>query len=363
MQGDRLVAYVVPTEAPSTARPGEGALALSAEVRRFLKERLPEYMAPASVVVLAQLPLTSNGKVDRRALPAPAEVRPSGHDAVAGPESPTHRVLLRIWEELLGVGPIGITDNFFDLGGHSLLAVRLIDRIAQVCGKKLPLATLFAGATVDHLAQALARDEGDDAPRPLVEIQAGGDRRPFFFLHGDVYGGFYASTIARYLGPDQPFYALQPQGLDDGVAPDTIEAMAAAHIATLRAFRPDGPYRLGGFCHGGVLAFEMARQLQAHGQQVDLLVLIAAEATKTRYAFVHPVMERYGGLIGLRPSQRAAYALLLRYYSIFAHLVLATRRVDRRGCRHRRQRGLRAQSSSGGGDNGGVAAPGGPRRW
>jgi len=314
VQGERLIAYVVPTEAPSAALQDEGAPALSAELRRFLKERLPEYMTPAFFVVLARLPLTSNGKVDRRALPAPDGIRPSGHDSLAGAESPMHRVLIQIWEELLGVRPIGIADNFFDLGGYSLLAVRLLDRVEQVCGKKLPLATLFAGATVEHLAQALARNEGEDAPLPLVEIQAVGDRQPFFFLHGDVYGGFYSSAIARYLGPDQPFYVLQPHGLDGGMVPETIETMAAAHIKTLRAFRPDGPYLLGGFCNGGVLAFEMARQLQAQDQRVDLLVLIAAEATKTGYAFVHPLMERYGASIGLRPRQRAAYALLLRYY-------------------------------------------------
>jgi acyl carrier protein len=118
-----------------------------------------------------------------------------------------HYQLIQLWEELLDARPIGIRDNFFSLGGHSLLAARLLARIEQVFGKKIPPSALFAGPTIEHLASALREEEDADSRAPVVTIQAGGSRRPFFFLHGNREGGsFYCFRLARDLGPDQPFY-------------------------------------------------------------------------------------------------------------------------------------------------------------
>ena len=218
----RLVAYVV-LQKDQTATIDE--------LKSRVMKQLPAYMVPSAFVLLERLPLTANGKLDRRALP-PAE--PSGRrteDSYVAPALLLHHQLVQIWEELLGVRPIGITDDFFDVGGDSLLAVRLFDRIAQACGKKLPLSTLFAGATIEHLVTALLGETKTDSRAPLVVVQAGGSRRPFFFLHGQWRGGaLYSLELARYLGPDQPFYLLEPYKFDGLAVPPTLEAIAAAHI-------------------------------------------------------------------------------------------------------------------------------------
>jgi len=143
-----LVAYIV-TSTDITSN----------SLRTYLKEKLPDYMVPAAFVLLESLPLTPNGKVDRRALPAPEHSRPEREESIVAPTLPVHQQLIQIWEELLDVQPIGIRDNFFELGGHSLLAVRLIDRIEQVWGKKIPATTLLAGATIEQLADILVQPE------------------------------------------------------------------------------------------------------------------------------------------------------------------------------------------------------------
>ena len=245
------------------------------DLKDHVMKQLPAYMVPSAYMLMDALPLTPNGKIDRRALPTPEPSRSTAKDTYVAPTLPLHCQLVQIWEDLLGVRPIGIKDNFFDLGGHSLLAALLIDRIAQVCGKKLPLSTLFAGATIEHLATALMGEVKIDSRTPLVTVQAGGSRRPFFFLHGQWTGGaFYSMELARYLGPDQPFYLLEPYKFDGLQVPPTFETMAATHIEALRSVQPEGPYLLGGWCNGGLIAYEMARQLHAQGQSVDLLVLM-----------------------------------------------------------------------------------------
>src|SRR5438046_3278063 len=168
-------------------------------------------MVPSTFMLFDTLPLNANGKIDRRALPTPELSRSTAEDSYVAPVLLLHHQLVQIWEELLGVRPIGITDDFFEVGGDSLLAVRLFERMAQVCGKKLPLSSLFAGASIEHLAMALQGETKTDSRAPLVVVQAGGSRRPFFFLHGQWEdGALYSLELARALGPDQPFYLLEP---------------------------------------------------------------------------------------------------------------------------------------------------------
>jgi amino acid adenylation domain-containing protein len=258
----RLVAYVV---ADSSAD----------ELRCFLKDKLPEYMVPAVVVLLEALPVTPNGKVDRRALPAPDRSRPDLEKAFVAPRDDIELQLARIWEEVLGVRPVGVRDNFFELGGHSLLAVRLFSLIEKRLGKKLPLTTVFQGATVEHLAGILRQQATAGPTSSLVAIQPGGTKRPLFLVHPAGGHVFPYIHLARFLGPDQPFYGLQARGLEDGQDPHTrIEDMAAWYIQALQTVQPTGPYLLGGWSMGGVVAFEMAQQLHAQGQRVALLALL-----------------------------------------------------------------------------------------
>src|SRR5205085_5695962 len=226
----------------------------------------PDYMLPSAFVLLDSLPLTPNGKIDRHALPMPHPERTLAVDTYVAPTLPIHHQLVQLWEELLDVRPIGIRDNFFYLGGHSLLAARFVARVEQVFGKKLTLATLFAEPTIEKLTHALQTQEEKSSRTPLVAVQASGSQRPFFYLHGAWDSdAFYCFHLAQHLGPDQPFYALAPYNFDGVQNVPTIEEMAAAHISSLRAIQPEGPYLMGGFCNGGLVAYEMACQFLARG--------------------------------------------------------------------------------------------------
>ena len=181
----RLVAYVVLLDGP------QRQLTISEELRHFLAERLPAYMVPADIVVLDAIPMTPNGKVDAAALPVPVSARRSAEGSYVAPTLKVHHQLVPIWEDLLEKQPVGIRDNFFALGGHSLLAARMMDRVEQVYGKKVPLSTLYTGATIEHLAQVILADEdaahrdGEvvqvDSRARVVMLQAGeAGKRPFF---------------------------------------------------------------------------------------------------------------------------------------------------------------------------------------
>jgi amino acid adenylation domain-containing protein len=262
----RLVAYVVAERE---------TLPTTTELRNFLKEKLPEYMVPAVFVLLETLPLMPNGKVDRRALPSPDRSRPELAKAFVAPRDDLELQLAHIWEEVLGVRPVGVRDNFFELGGHSLLAVRLFALIEKRLGKKLPLTAVFQGATVEHLAGLLRQPARSGPQSSLVALQPGGSKRPLFLVHPAGGHVFPYIHLAQLLGSDQPCYGLQARGLEDGQDPHSrIEDMAAWYIQALQTVQPTGPYLLGGWSMGGVVAFEMAQQLHAQGQRVALLALL-----------------------------------------------------------------------------------------
>ena len=302
----RLVAYVV-LRAERVADAGE--------LRAFLKSKLPDYMLPSQFVFLEHLPLLPTGKVDRRALPAPERMGPR-EETFARPQNEQQYQLAKIWEELLGVGPIGIRDDFFELGGNSLLAVRLMNRIEQVYGKKLDVSALFACATVEHLADAISKQDKDQIRSALVKVQPHGSRRPFFFLHGDYAGGgVYCLKLARYLGEEQPFYALQPLGLDGCGLPATIESMAEPYLEILRAVQSHGPYLLGGYCYGGLVAFEMARRLRAQGEAVDL-ILFDVLAKNVDFRVHDKLIAWVSRLLKLDAAERQDWFLRLRRLAI-----------------------------------------------
>ncbi|MBI3457316.1 MAG: amino acid adenylation domain-containing protein [Candidatus Rokubacteria bacterium] len=262
--GARLVAYVVPRD----GRPPQPD-----DLRAFLKRTLPEYMLPAAFEPLEALPLTPSGKVDGRALPAPGPTRPLSERRFIGPRDDLERELARIWQDTLGTAPIGVTDDFFDLGGHSLLAVRLVARIEKKLGRQVPLAALFQGRTIAHLADVLRWDQGASPLTAVVAIQPYGSRPPLYV--GGSNPRYVA--LARYLGMDQPFYgldvyALQGQRQSRGQRPYTcIEEIAACFADEIRALQPVGPYHLAGGCEGGIVAFEIAQQLRRRGERVALV--------------------------------------------------------------------------------------------
>ncbi|MBI4624603.1 MAG: amino acid adenylation domain-containing protein [Verrucomicrobia bacterium] len=258
------------------------------DLRSFLQGKLPGYLVPAAFVFCDALPLTANGKVDRRALARLEGTMPAVRERkLIAPRCPVERGLVEIWEDILNVRPVGVTDKFFELGGHSLLAVRLLARIEKVFGKKLPLATVFQAATIGELAPIVRGKAEATAGTSLVEIQAHGRQPPLFLVHGVGGGMFWGyGNLARHLGDDQPLHAFKSRGLDGLAEFETIEEMAAHYVADLRAFQPEGPYRIGGYCFGGNVAYEMARQLHAAGERVAVLVLMNCTPTSGSYARV-----------------------------------------------------------------------------
>jgi thioesterase domain-containing protein/acyl carrier protein len=236
-------------------------------------------MVPAAWIILESLPLTPSGKVDRKALPVPDAHRSQEAKTFVSPRDNLELELVQIWEEVLNVRPIGVTENFFDIGGHSLLAVRLMALIQQQFRRELPLSTLFQGGTIEQLATLLRSDTPERPWSPLVGIQTAGSKLPLFCVHpigGNVLG--YVA-LGRYLSPDQPLYALQAPGIEGERQPYTkIPELAQYYVKTMQAFQPLGPYFLGGHSFGGLVAFEMAQQLQQQGQEVGLLAIMDTPA-------------------------------------------------------------------------------------
>ena len=307
----RLVAYVVAAQdsAPSTN-----------ELRTFLQQKLPDYMVPSVFVFLDALPLTPNGKVDRRALPVPKQAKPELKQNFVTPRSPVEERLAVIWAQVLGVKQVGVTDNFFDVGGHSLLAVRLFAAIEKEFKKRLLLSSLFQGATIEHLASIISQPAPFNGSSAIVAIQPQGSKRPFFCVHeffGDVLCYF---NLARHLGQDQPFYAIEARGLDGVEEPFTdIKTMAAHYIEQIRTVQPVGPYALGGLCFGGLVAFEMAQQLRAKGEAIALVALLDSGVNSNRgrgawwWSFLRNLPRDFPSwLIGSLQLNRAQWASLIR---------------------------------------------------
>ncbi|MEO1374539.1 MAG: amino acid adenylation domain-containing protein, partial [Cyanobacteria bacterium J06635_10] len=295
----RLVAYVVP-ETETTQE-------LAGQLKKYLKEKLAEYMIPSAFVILEQLPLTPNGKVNRRALPAPDISSFSNSENFVAPRDRIEQQLAEIWSEILQLNPVGVKDNFFELGGHSLLAVNLMAKIKERFGKQLPLSTLFTSPTIEDLAN-LVQDEQKVTTSSLVPLQTQGTKQPFFCVHPAGGHVFYYLDLSRYLGNDRPFYGLQAQGFNEGEKVFTkVEDMAEFYIKTIREFQPEGPLQIGGWSFGGVVAFEMAQQLLQQGQEVSLLALLDPWVPilldtnkKIDNLYMRGVLSRYfGGMFGI----------------------------------------------------------------
>ncbi len=262
----RLAGYVVPKPEASID---------PAEVREHLRGKLPEYMVPAAIMILERFPLTPNGKVDRKSLPAPARAAAEAGFTGAVSRDSLDLQLIKLWEKILNVRPVGLRDNFFDLGGNSLGAVRLFSEMRKLYGRSFPLSVLFQAPTVEKLADIVRKGGWKPDWNSLVAIQPGGTKPTFFCVHGGGGNVLIYRELSRYLGKDYPFYGLQARGLDGSSDYlTTTVAMAESYLREMRELQPEGPYYIGGFCMGGQVAFEMARRLVADGQEVKLLFVI-----------------------------------------------------------------------------------------
>ena len=310
--GDKcLVAYIIPQS---------DRVLTASEVRRFLKEKLPKYMVPSAFIMLDAIPLTPNGKIDRRALPAPDWEQRDLEEIFVAPRTPIEEALADIWSQILGVKQIGVKDNFFDLGGHSLLAVRLVAEIEKAVNIKVPLAALFQFTTVEQMARFVqdensstgaskqeqfldlptATEFSNDFPqeysgftleeykkllaivagrkgkRPrqnslMVAIREQGNKPPLFMCASAFEEVF---PLAKNLDKEQPFYFLESGLTVIGNVESKIKALATHYVNDILWIQPNPPYLLCGYSFGAVLIDEIAQQLLAKGKQVSLVVIL-----------------------------------------------------------------------------------------
>lgn len=261
---NRLVGYIVPGEQFSRE-------ALTEDLRK----KLPEYMVPLVWVEMQSLPLTRNGKVDKKQLPNP-DTEELLKAQYMPPENKTEEMLAKILQEVLKIERIGIHDNFFELGGNSVQAVQVFSKIRKACGKQLPLSALFEANTIEKLSVFLNKQEKTALSKSgLVAMQAHGSKPPLFCIHAGAGTVLFYRELTENLGTDQPVYGLQAKGLNGNEPPHTrVENMAAHYINEIKTVQPEGPYYLVGYCFGGIIAFEMSQQLLKLGHEVALLATI-----------------------------------------------------------------------------------------
>lgn len=278
----RLVAYMVSRGNPTIT---------SAEVRDFLKLKLPEFMIPSAYVFLSGLPLTSNGKLNRKALPLPLA------DAISKecstPRNEIEHKLIVVWKNLLGVKNIDIHDNFFELGGHSLLAVKMAIEISKQFNFDIPVGTIYQSPTVEELGIIISSDNRQPSRYSLVSIQTQGSRPPLFAIHM-----ISLLNLPQHLGKDQPLYFLRygmaAEGSNRSIRLPELEKLASHYIDELQQVQPKGPYYLMGFSFGGMVAYEMACQLRANGHRVNLVGLLDTHLTHEKQPLpYHQIIHKF----------------------------------------------------------------------
>jgi amino acid adenylation domain-containing protein len=273
--GLKLVAYAIATEASTIGM---------AEMSKFLKETLPDYMVPSAFVRLEEFPLTPNGKVDRKALPSPNFTREVLENAFTPPRNEVEKVIANIWSQALKIEQVGIHDNFFDLGGNSLLAVRVFSEIEKVLNKKIPLNLIFQHPTIAALSDFSTSESKNDNFSALVSLQPLGNKTPIFCTHAIGTSVQFYRQLVEYLGKEHPFYGLQSRFLQQSEKNEniTLEDMAGFYIQEIQTIQPKGPYLLGGFSFGGIVVYEMAQQLLNSGHEVALLAIFDTSAPDAR---------------------------------------------------------------------------------
>ncbi len=263
----RLVGYFVPRD--------ERQIDIR-KLRAWLGDKLPYYMVPAALVRLEEIPRSPNGKVERKALPVPEDMDTGVERHFEPPRDELEARLCELWEEVLGISPIGVNDDFFEIGGHSLLAVSLFAKVEARLGQELPITALFEGRTIARMADGLRHGKQDWSN--IVELGGSGGELPLFWVHtigGGGGGGLfrYEKLVQRLVVPRKSYGIRAPSDPFD-----RIDAMAAFYIEEMRRVQPKGPYHLLGYCFGGIVAYEIAEQLHRMGEKCAFLGLIEAPA-------------------------------------------------------------------------------------
>jgi aspartate racemase len=302
------------------------------ELRGFLKEKLANPLIPVTLTRIGTMPLTPNGKIDRLALPKPDFSRGAARDAFVAPRDQLEREIAAVWEEALGICAIGIDDHFVELGGDSLLAVDIVSEIPARFNRQIAPATLFQKPTVREMARLLRGEDDHPLPRCIVPIQMGSSPVPLFCIHILGKGLRYFRPLARYLGSQWTLYGTSASLSDDPDAPHPrdIRALATYYLRAIQALQPQGPYHLVGFSFGGLVAFEMARQLRAQGHSVGLLGLLDTKCPgKASWASIRQQINRH--LSNLRGSGPKYIAIKARWHllSLWRELELAVRGARR----------------------------------
>ena len=290
----RLVAYVV----VDTAVDSKDIKTTITAWQAGLLEKLPEFMVPDDFVFMAVIPITPNGKIDRKALPKPDNSVVNREGEYVAPRTEIEQQVAEIWQELMGIEKISIFDNFFDLGGRSLVAVQIMARIEKLTGKRLPLATLFEHSTIETLAVRLNVDSKSITWDSLVPIKPKGSKMPLYIVHGAGLNVLLFNALAMNMDKEQPVYGLQARGLNGIDEPlDVMEEIAANYIAEILAQNPTGPYALAGYSLGGTIAYEMAHQMINMGKEVKMLAVFDTYADQTD--IYDPFLKRTLNRIGL----------------------------------------------------------------
>lgn len=268
----RLVAYIVPGQYISDQEAQIGLW------RQGIRRMLPDYMVPNNFILLEALPVTPNGKIDKKALPKPG-TRVQTPQQVAYPQTKAEHLLASIWIDVFDLDTIDIDENFFDIGGHSLNAVQVMTRLEKETGRRLPLSTLFEFPTIRKLAQVVEESQKPATSKSLVPIKPEGSKVPVYIIHGIGLNLLNFSGLVAHTDPDQPIYGLQAKGLDGTEEPlDKMEDIAAHYIAEVLEHNPTGPYAIAGYSFGGYVAYEMAQQLTAMGKEIKMLAMFDTDA-------------------------------------------------------------------------------------
>jgi amino acid adenylation domain-containing protein len=294
-----LTAYLVPTT--GTTPDAEAA-------RTALTRRLPSYMVPGSYVWLRAMPMTSNGKLDRKALLAPGRAQRRS-SAERAPETGIEQELARIWEDVLGSAPPSVSADFFDLGGDSLALLNLLTTLEARFGRRLSVDILAGGLTILKLTQVLAEAETLGAEmEPLIALQSQGERPPFFCVPGVGADVLHLHRLSVHMGSNRPFYAFR--WTRKGAAAQTMSDIAAGYVSAMIAIQPTGPFYLGGYCLGALVAYEMAQQLSQRGHNVGMLAILDQRSYRWRLTASGLLPALYHALVNVFEFFRDAPTLL-----------------------------------------------------
>ncbi|MBY0481511.1 MAG: amino acid adenylation domain-containing protein [Chitinophagaceae bacterium] len=296
----RLVAYIEPKKAIDEAQLDEHIQLWKLQ----LENSLPEYMMPTDFMIIDEVPLMPNGKVNRKALPEPI-IKASSQELVL-PVSELEEELIKIWKRNIGMDRISTNDNFFDLGGNSLIATKIMLQVEQYTGKRIPNATLFQYQTIKELSKFIQENITDSKFKVLVPIKPEGSKLPVYIIHAIGLNLMFLRSFILFLDKEQPVYGLQALGLNGIDKPlDNMEEIARFYISEIVEQNPTGPYLITGYSFGGYIAFEIVKQLKAMGKDVRMLAMIDTNIQEPLHRL--PIYERVS-----KKLMRQWYKLLFR---------------------------------------------------